>query len=96
MFIYPPVHFLEIACGFITEKLQRGLIPVQLQHCLDRMTVIQKSSGKHNRVSSLLRRLSAREKLAVNYFGEQCDKIVLESADGLDSHTNTRTHKTNT
>lgn len=77
------------------KKLQLGLILFQLQHCLDRMTVIQKSSGKHNRVSSLLRRLSAREKLAVNCFGEQRNKIVLESTDGLDpqkKHTKKHTN----
>lgn len=85
-------RFLEIAGDFITMKLQCGLTSFQKQHCLGRMTVIRKSSGKHDTVSSLLRRFSLLDSLAVNYFWEQCYKIVLESADGLDSHKNTWTH----
>ena len=81
--------FLEIARDFITVKLHCGLTSFQLQHCLGRMTVIRKSSGKHDTVSSSLRRFPLLDSLAVNYFWEQCYKIVLESADGLDSYKNT-------
>lgn len=56
---------LEIAVGFITLKLQCGLTSFQLQHCLGRMTVIPNSSGKHDTVSSLLRKFSLLDSLAV-------------------------------
>lgn len=85
-------RFREIAGDFITVKLQCGLTPFQLQHCLGRMTVIRKSSGKHDTVSSLLRRFSLLKLLAVNYFSEQCYKTELESVDDLDSHMNTLIH----
>lgn len=85
-------RFREIAGDFITAKLQCGLTPFQLRHCLGRMTVIRKSSGKHDTVSSLLRRFSLLKLLAVNYFWEQCYKTEPESVDDLDSHTNTLIH----
>lgn len=85
-------RFREIAGDFITAKLQCGLTPFQLRHCLGRMTVIRKSSGKHDTVSSLLRRFSLLKLLAVNYFWEQCYKTEPESVVDLDSHTNTLIH----
>ena len=71
-------------------KLQCGLTLFQLQHCLGRMTVIRKSSGKHDTVSSLLRRFSLLSSLAVNYFWEPCYKTVSESADGHTQHSRSR------